>query len=390
MALSTLDAERDYAARLFGVHAIRVAAASADDDDGDALLLQCAFLEEPDEDEASNALLDHSEGGSGQLADDATLRVALVCVQEAPAAVARAGLERLYGADRLLARAPLAARRASGARRSGQSGGASLLPLLRFGAAAVARAVDLQLRFVAYQLLRCLMAAHGAGVAFGARRLAEPLCQRPALAPLARCAAAVAGEAAGDAPLCRPPLHRKPVVARWVDGSLSAVPRITKRGRRGRGNCLNNDHFVFPWVSDLKSRDGDDHWRDLSKTKFRLNKGDLMLDRTYGARLRVLPPGAPLESDAVSSNLHAWIDVTFGFWRSSAPRPPAQTRAFEGAARSLFDRVDHRAPGAAVLFAAPHPRRAVAPRAACDAAARAADREKRKRSAFLRLEPASS
>ena len=82
-----LDAEP---ARLFGVHAIRVAAASADDDDGDALLLQCAFLEEPDEDEASNALLDHSEGGSGQLADDATLRVALVCVQEAPAAVLRA------------------------------------------------------------------------------------------------------------------------------------------------------------------------------------------------------------------------------------------------------------------------------------------------------------
>ncbi|KAH8057805.1 hypothetical protein JL722_6344 [Aureococcus anophagefferens] len=459
MALSTLDAERDYAARLFGVHAIRVAAASADDDDGDALLLQCAFLEEPDEDEASNALLDHSEGGSGQLADDATLRVALVCVQEAPAAVARAGLERLYGADRLggpgplsgrpgqrraperrrvaaaapalrrrrrrerrarLQRAPAAREPAAdpkgeerrapelGARgplrRAGQQKGDST-SLQRGGSRG---AVDLQLRFVAYQLLRCLMAAHGAGVAFG-------------------------GPPAGDAPLCRPPLHRKPVVARWVDGSLSNFEYLVLLNEAaGRGNCLNNDHFVFPWVSDLKSRDGDDHWRDLSKTKFRLNKGDLMLDRTYGASRHHVPePGlselalciylaritpisvlrrvvranfvaehypATVErlyawtpdeaipeffcdpsSDAVSSNLHAWIDVTFGYALVGAAAVERKNAPLRERPRSLFDRVDHRAPGAAVLFAAPHPRRAVAPRAACDAAARAADREKRAR-----------
>ncbi|KAH8074698.1 hypothetical protein JL721_2268 [Aureococcus anophagefferens] len=519
MALSTLDAERDYAARLFGVHAIRVAAASADDDDGDALLLQCAFLEEPDEDEASNALLDHSEGGSGQLADDATLRVALVCVQEAPAAVARAGLERLYGADRLRGAGPLRRRARSRPERRRVAAAAPALrrrrrrerrarlqrapaarepaadpkgeerrapelgargPLRRAGqqkgdSTSLQRggsrgAVDLQLRFVAYQLLRCLMAAHGAGVAFGGRVDSRSLfvSDRLWLRALPRVAA-VAGEAAGDAPLCRPPLHRKPVVARWVDGSLSNFEYLVLLNEAaGRGNCLNNDHFVFPWVSDLKSRDGDDHWRDLSKTKFRLNKGDLMLDRTYGAsrhhvpepglselalciylaritpisvlrrvvranfvaehypatverlyawtpdeaipeffcdpsvfksrhgdRLRDLGvPGwcaspedfvsyhrALLESDAVSSNLHAWIDVTFGYAFVGAAAVERKNAPLRERPRSLFDRVDHRAPGAAVLFAAPHPRRAVAPRAASTSARRRTAAVRRRRPA---------
>ncbi|XP_019881555.1 WD repeat-containing protein 81 isoform X2 [Aethina tumida] len=84
----------------------------------------------------------------------------------------------------------------------------------------------------------------------------------------------------------------------WVEGNISNFTYITAlndlSGRKlGDPNC----HHVFPWVTDFSSRCGK-NWRDLKKSKYRLNKGDRQLDLTYDSSQSQVPHHV---SDVLSS-----------------------------------------------------------------------------------------
>lgn len=74
--------------------------------------------------------------------------------------------------------------------------------------------------------------------------------------------------------------YLKSLVLDWVHGRVSNFCYLMELNRlAGRRECDPNYHPVLPWVVDFTVPYG--RFRDLRRSKFRLNKGDKQLDFTY-------------------------------------------------------------------------------------------------------------
>lgn len=156
--------------------------------------------------------------------------------------------------------------------------------------------------FLLFHVLQAMRACHQAGLACGAFSLRdvavdEKLCSRlrvnfreyegprkeetNAEADLERVNEQSGAGMRGDTVRCSTCQQElRDLVLQWVHGRVSNFDYLMRlNSLAGRRMGDPNYHPVLPWVVDFTTKNG--KFRDLRKSKFRLNKGDKQLDFTY-------------------------------------------------------------------------------------------------------------
>ncbi|XP_054391965.2 WD repeat-containing protein 81 isoform X2 [Pongo abelii] len=156
--------------------------------------------------------------------------------------------------------------------------------------------------FILFRVLRAMDACHRQGLACGALSLHhiavdEKLCSELRLdlsayerpeedeneeAPVARDEAGITSQEEQGGRPGQPTGQEglRSLVLDWVHGRISNFHYLMQLNRlAGRRQGDPNYHPVLPWVVDFTTPHG--RFRDLRKSKFRLNKGDKQLDFTY-------------------------------------------------------------------------------------------------------------
>ncbi|KAL0079254.1 hypothetical protein J3Q64DRAFT_1645069 [Phycomyces blakesleeanus] len=128
--------------------------------------------------------------------------------------------------------------------------------------------------FVVYQLLRAVASLHSRGILHGRQVASNILVDENLWTQLA-------GMECGANPMDID-VKEEPLVIKWVRGEISNYSYIMALNHlAGRKEGDPNFHPILPWVVDFTGTSVEDGWRDFTKTKFRMNKGDEQLDFTF-------------------------------------------------------------------------------------------------------------
>ena len=151
--------------------------------------------------------------------------------------------------------------------------------------------------FVFYQILQCVHHYHSLGISVGEVHLDDfrvddgcwvRLLHPDLLPRLYLCDRLDTDGSSRSDPERTPPLERPlnaipdlpELVQAWMLGDLSNFDYLMALNElAGRRLYDPNHHPILPWVTDFRSPNSG--FRDLTKSKYRLNKGDGQLDVTY-------------------------------------------------------------------------------------------------------------
>ena len=99
------------------------------------------------------------------------------------------------------------------------------------------------------------------------------------------------------------------ILKMWISGSISNFDYLMLLNYLADRTFDNPNYYpVIPWVRDFSSENGG--WRDFSKSKYRLNKGDQQLDITYDGQKSVLGQKAKShEEDEFMLNQHRILET---------------------------------------------------------------------------------